>query len=111
MKPKDRFAKKAFRKTAKQTKRITVNRKPSKRSCSACGNQMHGVPSGKGIAATRKLSKTQKRPSAMFAGLLCNNCRAKVIDEALKIKYAGKKIEESSIKMRKFVTEATARIE
>ncbi len=111
MRPKDRFAKKIFRKTAKQTKRIAVKKKTGKRHCSVCGRALHGTPSGKGIAGTGKLSKTQKRPSAMFAGLLCNKCRATVLEEALKIKYAGKKQEESSIKLKKFVEDAMKKIE
>ncbi len=111
MKPKDRAAKKIFRKTPKQTKRIAVKKKTGKCRCSICSRALHGTPSGKGIAGTRKLSKTQKRPSAMFAGLLCNKCRAMVLEEALKIKYAGKKQEMSSIKLKKFVEEAIKRIE
>ena len=111
MKPKDRRAKTVFRKTPKQTKRVAVKKKTGKCSCSVCGRALHGTPSGKGIAGRGKLSKTQKRPSAMFAGLLCNKCRATVLEEALKIKYAGKKREESSIKLKKLVEEAIKRIE
>ena len=111
MRPKDRFAKKAFRKTPKGTKRIVAKKKPGKRHCSACGRALQGTPSGKGVAETRRLSKTEKRPSAMFAGLLCNKCRATVLEEALKIKYCGKKQEESSIKLRHFVSEAMRKIE
>jgi ribosomal protein L34E len=72
---------------------------------------MQGVPSGKNVSETRKMSKTEKRPTAIFAGILCNKCRATVLEEALKIKYAGKPIEKSSIKTRKFVTEAMNKIE
>ena len=111
MRPKDRFAKKRFRKTPKQTKRVTAKKKTGKRHCCVCGKIMHGTPSGKNIAQSRRLAKTEKRPSAMFAGLLCNQCRAMVLEEALKIKYAGKKQEESSIRLGKFVEEAMKKIE
>lgn len=111
MRPKDRTAKKVFRKTPKQTKCIAAKKKAGKLHCSICNRIMHGTPSGKGIAATRKLSKTEKRPSAIFAGLLCNKCRTIVLEEALKIKYAGKKKEECSIKLGKFVDEAMKKIE
>jgi len=111
MRPKDRFAKKVFRKTPKQTKRVAGKKKAEKQHCGICGRTLHGTPSGKGVVGTAKMSKTQKRPSAMFAGILCNKCRAKVLEEALNIKYCGKKKEESSIKLEKFVTAATGKIE
>lgn len=111
MRPQERFAKKKFRKGPKETKRFKADKKPSRRECSVCGRALHGTPSGKGIAQTRRLSKTEKRPSAMFAGLLCNKCRAMVLEEALKIKYAGKSHGESSIKLAKYISEATRKIE
>ncbi len=111
MKPKDRFANKKFRKTMKQTKRVPVKKKAGKRECCLCGRAMHGTPSGKRVAATRRLSKTEKRPTAMFAGLVCNKCRAAIIEEAAKIKYAGKQASESSIKTQKFVSIAIKKME
>lgn len=111
MRPKDRFAKKGFRKTPKQTKRVTMKKKTGKRECGVCGRAMHGTPSGKGVCGTRKMGKTERRPSAIFAGILCNKCRALVLEEALKIKYAGKTKDESSIRLERYVSEAERKIE
>lgn len=48
--------------------------KPKKRKCSVCGAVLHGVPLNQ-----KKLSKTQKRPERVFAGVLCAKCAERVV--------------------------------
>ena len=55
---------------------------------------MHGVPHGKANAKVKKLSKTKRRPTALFAGILCTKCRSLVACEAAKIEAGAKKPKE-----------------
>ncbi len=104
--------------TKKQKKRRTTSgklkivykkNKPAKKKCVLCSRQLHGVPHGKSTAEISKLSKTQKRPNALFGGILCNKCREKVIREAALVKTGEKKKEEVLIKKRKFTEELLKR--
>ncbi|HDN83335.1 MAG TPA: 50S ribosomal protein L34e [Candidatus Altiarchaeales archaeon] len=66
--------------------------KPSKHVCGRCGRLLSGVPNDI-PSKVRKLSKTEKRPSRAYAGVLCSNC----VEELLryqtrfeaKFKYPG----------------------
>ncbi|MBN1941374.1 MAG: 50S ribosomal protein L34e [Candidatus Diapherotrites archaeon] len=62
-----------------------VSGKSAKKTCALCKAQLHGVPHGAKTSATKKLSKTQKRPSAIFGGILCNKCRSMIAEETAKI--------------------------
>ena len=62
-----------------------VERKKAKHSCSVCGKIMHGLPHRKLNSEVARLSKTEKRPTALLAGTLCNNCRTIVLEEAVKV--------------------------
>jgi large subunit ribosomal protein L34e len=56
-------------------------RNPSKAHCAICGKPLLGVPSKK-PADAKRLSKTEKRPSRPFGGMLCSACaRRKIIEE------------------------------
>lgn len=71
---------------------------------------LHGVPHGKGISAVRKLGKTQKRPSAMFGGVLSGRERSMVFVEAAKIVSGAKKIGETDVRLRRFIGQAAGRM-
>ncbi len=69
----------------------------------------HGTAVGK-VSAVRKLSKTEKRPSTMFAGILSAGERVIVFEEAAKIACGEKSIDETDFRIRKFVEQALDRM-
>ncbi|MDD5163546.1 MAG: 50S ribosomal protein L34e [Candidatus ainarchaeum sp.] len=79
-----------------------VRGKTAKRQCSICGSKLAGVPHGATKFGVGKLSKTQKKPSVPFGGILCTVCRATAAEEAAKI-ISGKKTEEIDLRFRPFV--------
>ncbi len=100
----DRSKKKKFRKSSgKKAKPIFVRGKTAKHKCAACGKALHGVPHGKTSSQVRKLSKTERRPTGIFAGVLCGQCRSKVAAEAAKVEAKAKKLWEVELKLRKYV--------
>lgn len=64
--------------------------KPKKRKCGVCHALLHGVPSEQ-----RKLSKTQKRPERIFAGVLCAKCTERVV--RLKARLDNGLLDESGV--------------
>ena len=99
----DRTKKKKFRKTGSGTKRIFVKDKPGKHKCALCSRVMHGTPHGKTSAEVRKLAKTKRRPTALFAGILCNKCRGNIVEEAAKVEAKAKSFDEVELILRKYV--------
>ena len=53
-------------------------RKPKKAHCSNCSALLHGVARAR-PAGLKKLSKSQKVPSRMYAGTLCSACSRQAI--------------------------------
>ena len=80
-------------------------KKTKKRTCILCKSQLHGVPHGKSKAMLASMSKTEKRPSAIFGGKLCSNCRRKVVDEAIMVKQNSKDIRNVDLSLKKFVNQ------
>lgn len=99
----DRTKKKKFRKTGSGTKRIFVKDKPGKHKCALCPRVMHGTPHGKTSSQVRKLAKTKRRPTALFAGILCNKCRGTVVEEVAKIEAGAKSMNDVELRLRKYV--------
>ncbi len=100
----DRSKKKKFRRLpGKDSKKIFIKGKTSKRICALCKAVMHGTPHGKTTAEVRKLSKTEKRPTGLFGGVLCGKCRHIVIEEAAKVHSSVKKIEDVELRLKKYV--------
>jgi len=96
--PGGRTVKKAFRKGAKET------------TCALCSNKVQGTPKGKD-SDIGKLSKTEKRPSVLFGGVLCNKCRDIIYEEAIKVKTDVKKINDVKVGSRGYVEQALNRID
>lgn len=71
--------------------------------CAICDGQLHGVPHGKTISGMLKLSKTQKRPSAPFAGILCATCRTSVIMEKANVEMGFKTLRDVDLELQKYV--------
>ena len=102
--PQNRWKKKKKYKSRYGETRIAyVREKTSKHKCNLCGKAMHGMPHGKTRSKTRKLSKTERRPSAPFAGTLCNICRKRVIEEAIKVGAGIKELGKTELRHRKFI--------
>ena len=100
----DRAKKTKFRKKpGAKSERIFVRGKTGKHVCALCDKVVHGTPHGKTAAEVRKLSKTKRRPTGIFAGLLCNQCRAQVASEAAKVEAKIKSLEDVEVRLKKYV--------
>ena len=59
-------------------------RKPKVAHCSKCRAVLKGIPRARPIRMAT-LTKSKKRPSRPYAGVLCSRClRAKIVDETRK---------------------------
>ena len=105
-----RWKHKKFVKTVKHTTKKYIRGKSSKHTCGSCGKTLHGMPHGKTKAFVRKLSKTQKMPSAIFAGTLCNKCRSIVIEEAVKVNQGIKELEDIDFAIKDYVVQVRGKI-
>ncbi|MEM4598346.1 MAG: hypothetical protein QW400_01505 [Candidatus Diapherotrites archaeon] len=94
--------KKIYRKTPSGSVNIYFEKESKKgnASCALCNSVLSGTKQVKGI------SKSEKRPSAMFAGTLCNKCRNSVVEEAIKVKEDIKKLKECDIREIKYIEQA-----
>lgn len=102
--PKDRGKAKKFKRLPSgKVKVLYVREKPGKHHCSLCRKVMHGLPHGKTRAEVSKLSKTQKRPEALLAGTLCNQCRQSALDEAIKVRVNLKSLDDVALNVQPFV--------
>jgi large subunit ribosomal protein L34e len=50
-----------------------LHKGPVKAKCAKCGSLLHGTPNKRAIDMKR-LSKTERRPSRPFGGVLCSKC-------------------------------------
>jgi len=99
----ERAKKKKFRRNAKgKSKTVFVKDKAGKHHCAICKAVLHGVPHGKSSAQVRKLAKTKRRPTALFAGVLCTKCRSKAVTEAAKVEAGVKKLENVELRFQKY---------
>jgi len=87
-----------------------MTKKSAKKTCALCQNALHGVPHGKRVAKVRKLSKTEKRPTALFGGTLCGTCRKQVMEEAAKVNSGAKEEFEIEFRFRPYVEQALQKI-
>lgn len=102
--PGQKTKKKKKRKTSKGSKNYFVREKTAKHKCGICNSQLHGVPHGKKVSETGKMSKTEKRPSVPFGGVLCGKCRRVVAEEQAKVENGLKKLDAVDLKVRKYLT-------
>ena len=103
-KPGEKTKKKKFRRIPGEKSRVYyVREKTSKHHCAICRGILHGTPHGRTKAGVKKLSKTQRRPSVPFGGVLCSTCRKNVFEDAAKVKSGGKNFDEVDFTRRKYV--------
>jgi len=109
--PGEKTKKKKFVKTPGGKVKVRYKRKhPGKHHCALDKSVLHGMPHNKKNYEVRKLAKTKRRPSVMFGGILSGNSRKKVIEEAVKVKYFGKKTSNTDLRMKKYLDAAIKRI-
>ena len=89
---------------------VDAGKKTKKRTCNLCGKMLHGVPHGKTTAQLSRLSKSEKKPNAIFAGLLCSKCRRKAIDNAIMLNQSTKSIQNIDLELQKFAKQAAEKI-
>lgn len=107
--PNERRKKKKFIRTpGGRVKKVSIKKRGSRKKCALCSKPLNGTLRGR---KERKASKSKKRPSAPFAGVLCNNCRELVFEEAFKVKTGFKGIEEVELRTRDYVKEALKKVE
>ncbi len=104
--PNKRNLKKKFVKVTKSTKDVRFRDKPTISSCAICKNILQGVPRGD----LKKLSKTEKRPSIVFGGILCSKCRDIVFDNAIMLKLKIINENDVSLKYKNYVNTAILKI-
>jgi len=110
-KPSDKTKKKKFRRSVRGKSKVYYDKtKPAKHKCALCKKVLHGTPHSKTTGKITKLSKTQKRPSVPFGGVLCGQCRTKIIDEAAKVITKTKKETELEMKSKKYVKQMIQRM-
>ncbi len=101
--PGQKTKKKKKRRVVKSTKEYYVREKTAKHKCGICKAELHGVPHGKKVSEVSKLSKTKKRPSVPFGGVLCTKCRRIVAEERGKVENKLKDVSDVEIKIRQFL--------
>lgn len=106
--PQERRLKYTHKKSSSETKREYFKGKHKKSVCSLTKKSLHGVPH-ETKCNLNKHSKTQKRPSVPFGGILSGEARAKVFIEMGKVLAGIKKMDEVDEKYRKYVKQAIKR--
>lgn len=105
-----RKARKFYRAPSGETRMTFFKEKASKKTCGLCGETLHGVLHGKRKTQVLQLSKSQRRPSVLFGGVLCSSCRTEIIEEAVKVKTGLKNLSEVGFVERKFVEMAMNKV-
>ena len=97
-----------FSKTASGTKKEYFKGKHKKVLCAIDGTALAGVPH-ETKTNKNKYSKTQRRPSAPFGGILSGSAREKVFVETGKVVAGIKQLDDVDQKYRSYVRQALAR--
>ena len=110
VKPSDRRLKKKFTRLSSSTREERFKEKGKRKVCAITGKKLSGTAAGR-KGKINKFSKTQKRPSVPFGGILGANAREKVTIEMAKVINGEKLIEDVSQKYRKYVVQMMKRAE
>ncbi|MFH0970606.1 MAG: 50S ribosomal protein L34e [Candidatus Diapherotrites archaeon] len=106
----DRRKHRVFRRTAKGTKMVVKGKKHAKLTCALCQKNLHGVPNGLNNAQRKGKTKTQRRPTGVFAGILCSECRSKVIIETIRVKTGTKKTNDLDLRIKPYVQQLDKKV-
>lgn len=109
-KPKDRGRDFKHRKTMSGTKKVFQKAKGKRKTCAICKTKLLGTSrEQKGVVS--KESRTQRRPSAPFGGILSGKAREEVFIELGKVAAGIKTLDQVDEKYKKYVKQAIKRIE
>ena len=97
----------AFRRSAKETRMYTKGKKHKKLKCALCEKNLHGVPHGASRSVVAKISKSQRRPTGAFGGILCNQCKKMIMSESVKVKSRVKKMDNVNIEIRPYIKQVS----
>jgi ribosomal protein L34E len=100
-----RTMKRKSRRTPSKTTKTYYRGKTTTATCAISGHKLSGTKQ------SNKLSKTQKRPSVPFGGVLNSVSREQVFIELAKVEAKIKKIDDVDQKYRKYVKQAVKRVE
>jgi len=95
-------------KSTSGSKREYFKGKHKKQLCAITKKALSGVPHEDKVGKGKK-SKTEKRPSAPFGGILSGEAREKVFIEMGKVIAGIKKLEDVDQKYRKYVSQVIGR--
>lgn len=109
-KPKDKGRKFKHKKTMNETKKEYFIGKNKKKKCAITGFNLHGTAS-EGKGKIRKLSKTERRPSAPFGGILSGKAREEVFIEIGKVAAGIKTLDAVDEKYKKYVKQGIRRVQ
>jgi large subunit ribosomal protein L34e len=101
-----RMKKKKYRRTPGSKTVVHYTRhKITKAECPVTKKRLHGT-GNQTKSSIRKLSKTRKRPSVKFGGVLSAKARRTIWDEAALVLLGKKNINDVSMTIRKYVKQA-----
>ena len=109
-KPMNRRRKFKMRKTSSGTKKAYIDEKGKKKTCAIKGVVLSGTSREK-KGRISKESKTQRRPSVPFGGILSGPAREEVFVELGKVAAGIKTLDQVDGKYKKYVQQALKRIE
>jgi ribosomal protein L34E len=106
--PWQRRLKKKFKKSASGSKPERYSEKKSITKCPITGKKLSGVPNTTKAGLSKK-SKTEKRPSVPFGGILSGKARQEVFIELGKVVAGIKEINDVDFKYRGYVKQVLNR--
>lgn len=93
-------------KAIRQNRMYLVRKKAGKKTCALCDAVLHGAPHGKRVAGIAKLSRSQRRPTGLFGGILCSRCRENALEEAIRVRVGAKQLDDVGLAEKNFVEQA-----
>jgi len=92
-------------------KRQLIKKKTGTHKCAICKEMLHGMPHGKRTYEVLKLSKTERRPEAPLASMICPVCRKEIYLSAVMLKYKLLTKEEVDFRYTKYIDMIIKKIE
>lgn len=79
-----------------------VKKRVGKAHCPICKNTVLGV--------AKSGPKSERKPSRIFGGMLCNACTQRIITESAKVKEGLKPIDSVKLEIKKYVSIAISKM-
>jgi ribosomal protein L34E len=107
-KPADKRRKFKHKRTMSETKKEFFDANNKRKRCAITGNILHGT-AREGRGEIKKLSKTERRPSVPFGGVLSSKAREEVFVEMGKVAAGIKTLDAVDEKYKKYVKQGIRR--